>query len=70
MALVTFLFFVASIRTNICLFLAFFLLTITFCLFSGIYFQLALGNIAAVEKLQTVSDPPNSSIHETQSTDY
>ncbi|KAH8700419.1 hypothetical protein BGW36DRAFT_446955 [Talaromyces proteolyticus] len=55
LAVLTFVYFICSIRTNICLFIALFLLSIAAALFSGVYFQLALGNAILASKLQTAS---------------
>ncbi|KAF3015228.1 hypothetical protein E8E15_006548 [Penicillium rubens] len=52
LALLTFVYMICSLRTNICLFLALFLLVITFGLFAGTYFQTALGNLVLAAKLQ------------------
>jgi hypothetical protein len=49
---------ICSIRTNVCLFLALFLLVITFGLFAGTYFQTALGNLVLAAKLQKVYCDP------------
>lgn len=54
LALLTFVYMICSLRTNICLFLALFLLVITFGLFAGTYFQTALGNLVLAAKLQKV----------------
>jgi succinate-acetate transporter protein len=54
LAVLTFIYFVCSIRTNVCLFIALFLLTIAAALFAGAYFQLAVGNDLLASKLQTV----------------
>ncbi|PLN80613.1 plasma membrane ammonium transporter [Aspergillus taichungensis] len=54
LSIVTFVYLICSIRTNICLFSALFLLVITFGLFAGSYFQLALGATAMAEKLQVI----------------
>ena len=54
LALITFVYTICALRTNVCLFLALFLLVITFGLFSGIYFQMALGNLVLAAKLQKV----------------
>lgn len=55
LSIVTFVYLICSIRTNVCLFGALFLLVITFGLFAGSYFQLAMGAHAMAEKLQVVS---------------
>ncbi|KAJ5660083.1 hypothetical protein N7507_006534 [Penicillium longicatenatum] len=52
LALLTFVYLICSIRTNVCLFLALFLLVITFSLTAATYFQMALENTAAAAKLQ------------------
>lgn len=52
LAVLTFVYLICSIRTNICLFLALFLLVITFALTAGVYFQTALGNALLAAKLQ------------------
>ncbi|KAJ5357113.1 hypothetical protein N7541_004271 [Penicillium brevicompactum] len=52
LALLTFIYLICSIRTNVCLFLALFLLVITFGLFAGTYFQMAAGNLILAAKLQ------------------
>ncbi|KAJ5527767.1 hypothetical protein N7513_011926 [Penicillium frequentans] len=52
LALLTFVYLICSLRTNVCLFLALFLLVITFALTGATYFQMALGNVAAAAKLQ------------------
>jgi GPR1/FUN34/yaaH family len=57
LAVLTFIYLICSIRTNICLFLALFLLVITFSLFAAVYFQTAEGNLLQAEKLQTVPVP-------------
>lgn len=54
LTLLTFVYMICSLRTNICLFLALFLLVITFGLFAGTYFQTALGNLVLAAKLQKV----------------
>lgn len=54
LAVLTFVYLICSIRTNVCLFLALFLLVITFGLLAGVFFQLALGNAVQAAKLQTV----------------
>lgn len=51
LALVTFVYLICSIRTNVCLFSALFLLVITFALNAGAFFQLALENSEAAAKL-------------------
>ncbi|OJJ36201.1 hypothetical protein ASPWEDRAFT_156679 [Aspergillus wentii DTO 134E9] len=52
LAIVTFIYMICSIRTNICLFSALFLLVIAFSLFAGSEFTLALGKEALAHKLQ------------------
>ncbi|OGM44476.1 plasma membrane ammonium transporter (Ato3), partial [Aspergillus bombycis] len=52
LTILTFVYTICSIRTNICLFTALFLLVITFSLFAATYFQLALGEIALASRLQ------------------
>ncbi|KAJ5946643.1 hypothetical protein N7454_003482 [Penicillium verhagenii] len=52
LSLLTFVYLICSIRTNVCLFLALFLLVITFSLTAATYFQMALGHAAAAAKLQ------------------
>ncbi|KAE8318547.1 GPR1/FUN34/yaaH family-domain-containing protein [Aspergillus transmontanensis] len=52
LTILTFVYTICSIRTNICLFAALFLLVITFSLFAATYFQLALGEIALAARLQ------------------
>ncbi|KAJ5562139.1 hypothetical protein N7535_003407 [Penicillium sp. DV-2018c] len=52
LAIITSVYTVCSLRTNICLFSALFLLVITFSLFAGTYFQTALGNLVLAAKLQ------------------
>lgn len=54
LVIVTFMYMICSLRTNICLFTALFLLVITFGLFAGSYFQTALGNLVLAAKLQKV----------------
>ncbi|KAL4736899.1 GPR1/FUN34/yaaH family-domain-containing protein [Aspergillus similis] len=51
LGLLTFIFLICSIRTNICLFSALFLLVILFCIVAGAFFQMALGAHALAEKL-------------------
>lgn len=55
LGLLTCIYLVCSLRTNICLFSALFLLIITFSLIAGSYFQLANGSTELAEKLQVVS---------------
>lgn len=55
LAILTFVFLICSIRTNACLFLGLFLLVITYGVFAGAYFQLALGEAERASKLQYVS---------------
>ncbi|KAJ5489388.1 hypothetical protein N7539_004278 [Penicillium diatomitis] len=55
LSVLTFVYLLCSIRTNVCLFLALFLLVITFALFSATYFQLSFGNAAHAAKLQSVA---------------
>ncbi|KAE8148921.1 putative plasma membrane ammonium transporter [Aspergillus avenaceus] len=52
LTILTFVYLICSIRTNICLCGALFLLVITLGLFSGTYFQLALGEAALAHRLQ------------------
>ncbi|KAJ5145469.1 uncharacterized protein N7515_000033 [Penicillium bovifimosum] len=52
LSLLTFVYMICSLRTNICLFSALLLLTITFALFAGTFFQTALGNLALAARLQ------------------
>lgn len=54
---------VCSLRTNFCLFSALFLLTITFGLFAGTYWQMALGEVAFAEKLQVVAGAFNFALN-------
>jgi succinate-acetate transporter protein len=58
LALLTFIYLICSIRTNICLFTALFLLVITFALTAGSFFQLANGEAELAHKLQVVSASP------------
>lgn len=55
LGLLTFIYLICSIRTNMCLFTALFLLVITFCLVAGAFFQTANGAHALAEKLLVVS---------------
>ncbi|KAL4862133.1 hypothetical protein BDV12DRAFT_203351 [Aspergillus spectabilis] len=55
LALLTFIYLLCSIRTNICLFTALFLLVITFSLIGGSYFQLANGAEELAERLLVVA---------------
>lgn len=57
LALLTFIYLICSIRTNLCLFTALFLLVITFGLTAGSFFQLANGAEELGERLQVVSLP-------------
>lgn len=57
LALLTFFYLICSIRTNLCLFSALFLLVITFGLTAGSFFQLANGAEELAAKLQVVSRP-------------
>ncbi|OGE47747.1 hypothetical protein PENARI_c037G10157 [Penicillium arizonense] len=59
LAILTFVYLICSLRTNVCLFLALFLLVITFGLFAGTYFQLALGNLEQAAKLQKTAGATN-----------
>ncbi|CEL03788.1 Putative GPR1/FUN34/YaaH-class plasma membrane protein [Aspergillus calidoustus] len=52
LALLTFIYLICSIRTNICLFTALFLLVITFALTAGSFFQLANGEAELAHRLQ------------------
>lgn len=52
LAVLTFVYLICSIRTNVCLFLALFLLVITFSLTAATFFQAALGNFVQAAKLQ------------------
>ncbi|KAL2833592.1 GPR1/FUN34/yaaH family-domain-containing protein [Aspergillus pseudoustus] len=52
LALLTFIYLICSIRTNICLFTALFLLVITFSLTAGSFFQLANGEAELAHRLQ------------------
>lgn len=54
LALLTFIYLICSIRTNVCLFLALFLLVITFALTAATFFQVALGNAENAARLQLV----------------
>jgi succinate-acetate transporter protein len=52
LTVLTFVYLICSVRTNVCLFLALFLLVITFALTAATYFQAALGNAVQAAKLQ------------------
>ncbi|CAI7667347.1 unnamed protein product [Penicillium pancosmium] len=52
LSVLTFVYLICSIRTNICLFSALFLLVITFALTAATFFQVALGNAENAAKLQ------------------
>ncbi|KAL3476643.1 GPR1/FUN34/yaaH family-domain-containing protein [Aspergillus californicus] len=52
LAVLTTIYLICSIRTNICLFTALFLLVITFSLFAGTYWQLANGATELAQRLQ------------------
>ncbi|KAF7586603.1 hypothetical protein BBP40_008630 [Aspergillus hancockii] len=52
LTILTFVYTICSIRTNVCLFTALFLLVIAFALFAGTHFQLALGHAALAARLQ------------------
>ncbi|KAL4954124.1 GPR1/FUN34/yaaH family-domain-containing protein [Aspergillus filifer] len=52
LGLLTFLYLICSIRTNLCLFSALFLLVITFALIAASFFQKANGAVELAEKLQ------------------
>ncbi|KAB8223735.1 plasma membrane ammonium transporter [Aspergillus novoparasiticus] len=55
LSILTFIYLICSIRTNVCLFMALFLLVITFGLFAAVYFQTALGNAATAATLMKVA---------------
>ncbi|KAJ6151180.1 hypothetical protein N7470_007774 [Penicillium chermesinum] len=59
LAIVTAVYLMCSIRTNVSLFLALFFLVITFALFAAVYFQNALGNTATAAKLQVAGGACN-----------
>ncbi|RHZ61828.1 putative plasma membrane ammonium transporter (Ato3) [Aspergillus thermomutatus] len=52
LTVLTFIYLICSIRTNVCLFSALFLLVITFGLFAGTFFSVSAGNLQLAEKLQ------------------
>ncbi|KAJ5131851.1 hypothetical protein N7448_006009 [Penicillium atrosanguineum] len=52
LAVLTSVYLICSLRTNICLFLALFLLVVTFSLTAATFFQTALGNAVQAAKLQ------------------
>ncbi|CEJ60656.1 Putative GPR1/FUN34/YaaH-class plasma membrane protein [Penicillium brasilianum] len=52
LAILTFVYLICSIRTNVCLFLALFLLVITFALTAATFFQMSVGNLAHAATLQ------------------
>lgn len=52
LALVSFIFMVCSLRTNVVLFSALLFLVIAFSTLAGTYFHLALGNVALAGRLQ------------------
>ncbi|KAJ5212568.1 uncharacterized protein N7498_004214 [Penicillium cinerascens] len=52
LAVLTSVYVICSLRTNVCLFLALFLLVITFALTAATFFQAALGNAVHAAKLQ------------------
>ncbi|GFG18160.1 protein alcS [Aspergillus udagawae] len=52
LTVITFIYLICSIRTNVCLFSALFLLNITFGLFAGAFFSISVGNLHLAEKLQ------------------
>ncbi|KAL4783582.1 GPR1/FUN34/yaaH family-domain-containing protein [Aspergillus varians] len=52
LGLITFIYLICSIRTNVCLFSALFLLVITFALIAGAFFQMAIGATEVAQRLQ------------------
>ncbi|KAI9375061.1 GPR1/FUN34/yaaH family-domain-containing protein [Aspergillus egyptiacus] len=54
LAILTFIYLICSIRTNVCLFSALFLLVITFSLIAGSFFQLANGAHELADRLLVV----------------
>ncbi|KAH8702205.1 plasma membrane ammonium transporter [Talaromyces proteolyticus] len=55
LALITFVYLICSIRTNICLFLALFFLVLTYSLYAAVYFYNALGDFGFAGKLEIVA---------------
>ncbi|KAL4922070.1 GPR1/FUN34/yaaH family-domain-containing protein [Aspergillus aurantiobrunneus] len=55
LGLLTFIYLICSIRTNMCLFAALFLLVITFALIAGSFFQMANGATELAHKLQVAA---------------
>lgn len=64
LSILTFVYVICSIRTNVCLFLALFLLVITFALTAATYFQSSVGNLAHAATLQKVSLSPSIPVYE------
>lgn len=64
LAILTFVYLICSIRTNVCLFLALFLLVITFALTAATFFQSSVGNLAHAATLQKVSISKDIPVYE------
>lgn len=56
LAVVTFVYLICSIRTNVCLFLALLVLVVTYNLYAAVHFYSALGNGAVAAKVEMVCD--------------
>jgi len=56
MAIISFIFLICSIRTNVILFTLFIALTMAFSFLAGAYWNLAQGHIKLAMKLQTVRE--------------
>lgn len=56
LAIVTFVYLICSIRTNVCLFLALLFLVVAYNLYAAVHFYTALGNGALATKLEMVCD--------------
>lgn len=54
LAMVTLVYLVCSLRTNVCLFLALFFLVVAYCLYGAVHFYLATGEGAFASKMEMV----------------
>lgn len=54
LAVVTFIYLICSIRTNVCLFLALLFLVIAYNLYAAVHFYAALGNDSMTTRLEVV----------------
>ncbi|KAJ5203382.1 plasma membrane ammonium transporter [Penicillium cf. viridicatum] len=59
LAVVTLVYLICSLRTNVCLFLALFFLVVAYCLYGAVHFYLAIGEGAFASKMEMAAGACN-----------